>query len=66
MLPRKESPFKKNFTWQYAKWISMAKHPLTPTQRLKWEALLEVYQLLITSDLISKSFKVMGISNAWT
>jgi hypothetical protein len=51
------------------KCVSTAKHS-TPTQTLKQAALLEAYHWffgpgsLITSDLISKSFKVMGISNA--
>jgi hypothetical protein len=62
---QKNCPFKKNITWQYSEWLRMAQHLLAPTRRLK-RPVNEFcgLKLLIPAHLISKDFKVMGISNA--
>jgi hypothetical protein len=44
---KKNRPFKNNFTWQYGESNIMAQHSLTPTWRLKQEALSEVCQWVL-------------------
>jgi hypothetical protein len=65
---KRNRPFK-GPTQQYGKCISTAKHPLTPTWRLRQAALFEVYQWIFQAWIayyIRFDIRVMRISNAWS
>lgn len=62
-------PFKVEFRRQYSEWIANGDHDETPTGRLKRAPLATVLGWILTAwnsvstDIVSRSFKVTGISN---